>query len=98
MQKLPQQLTVQDLQNKWASIIDPVTTNPVNNSLILKNISLTTGNNTINHKLGRKLQGWNIIRKRAAAEIYDAQDSNQMPALTLVLVSDADVTIDLTVF
>lgn len=98
MAKLPQQLDWQLAQNKWASIIDPVIGSPANNSIILKNIALATGNNVINHKLGRNLQGWQIIRKRAAADIYDTQDTNQMPNLTLTLVSDAPVTVDIEVY
>lgn len=84
--------------NRWATILNPIVANPANNSIILKNIALTIGNNVINHKLGRNLQGWIIIRKRASADIYDQQDSNQMPALTLVLISDAPVTVDIEVY
>lgn len=96
--KLPQQLDLNQMQNKWAAIIDPVTTNPANNSLILHNISLVTGTNVVNHKLGRKLQGWKVVRQKAAASLYDTQDSNQMPELTLQLVSSANVTVSLEVF
>lgn len=98
MAKLPQRLTLQDTQVKWASIIDPVVANPANNSLILQNVSLVTGSNVINHNLGQPLQGWKIVRQRATAAIHDNQDSNQMPQLTLVLVSSAPVSIDLEVY
>lgn len=98
MARLPQQLDWDQAQNKWASQIDPVINNPSNNVIILKDVLLSAGVNTINHKLGRKLQGWRIVRKRAAAEIYDDQDTNQLATLTLVLVSDARVVVDLEVF
>ncbi len=98
MQTLPQKQTLDQMQTKWAAIINPVTTNPSNQRSILKNVKLITGTNVINHGLGQKLQGWNPVRIRSAATFYDQQDSNQMPELTLVLVSSADVTIDLEVF
>lgn len=98
MRKLPQKLPLDLLETQWASILDPVSTNPLNNANILKNVQLTTGSNTINHKLGRPLQGWYILRQRASASLYDTQDSNLYPELTLVLVSSANVTIDLAVF
>lgn len=98
MAKLPQRLTLQDTQVKWAAIIDPIVANPANNSLILQNIALVTGANVINHNLGQPLQGWSIVRQRAAASIYDTQDTNQMPQLTLNLMSSAPVTVDLRVF
>lgn len=96
--KLPQQLSLQMMQNRWGTILGPIVDNPLNNSIILKDIALTTGTNVINHKLGRKLQGWFPTRVRADATLYDQQDSNQMQDLTLVLVTSADVTIDLVVF
>lgn len=61
-------------------------------------MTLSAGTNTINHLLGRTLQGYRIIRQRAAASIHDEQDDNQMPQLTLVLVSTASVVIDLEIF
>lgn len=98
MSNLPQELPWSDADNKWGAILNPIVANPANNSLILKNITLTVGNNVVSHKLGRKLQGWEITRKRAQANIYDTQDSNQMPQLTLTLVSDAAVVVDIKVF
>lgn len=88
----------QMMQSQWATQINPLLTNPSLKCIILKGIALQSGTNTISHLLGRKLQGWRLVRKRAAAEIYDTQDSNPNPALTLRLVSDASVTVDIEVF
>lgn len=89
---------MQMLQNSWASVIDPVISRPQNQSLILENVHLIIGTNTINHKLGRKLQGWKLVRQKALASIYDLQDANPMPELTLKLVSNAVVTVNIEVF
>jgi ABC-type cobalamin transport system ATPase subunit len=78
---LPQKLSLDQMQTKWAAEID-----------------LVVGQNIIDHKLGRALQGWTVTRKRAAASIYDLQDTNPHPSRTLILFSDAVVTIDLSVF
>jgi hypothetical protein len=86
------------LQNKWKSILDAFLATPSLDTSILENVKLSVGTNVINHLLGRKLQGWRIVRQRAASEIYDQQDSNQTPQLTLVLVSSAAVTVNLEVF
>lgn len=95
---LPRKLPWDIAQDRWAVQIDPIVNAPQNSSLILKNIALTTGSNVINHKLGKKLQGWVIVRQRALASIYDTQDSNQTPDLTLQLTSNANVTVDIEVF
>ena len=99
MQLLPQQLTFPQLMTKWASILNPVLSNPILASSILPNITLSAGNNVINHKLGRNLQGWKITRMRGVfAQVYDTQDSNQTPQLTLNLNASTGVIIDLEVF
>lgn len=95
---LPQKLPLDLMQTRWATELNPVLANPTSKSLILKNISLVTGINVINHKLGRTLQGWIPTRIRASATFYDQQDSNQTPQLTLVLISSANAVIDLEVF
>lgn len=97
--KLPQQLSWELASNRWSSMIDPVIANPIVNGLILKSIPLKAGSNVINHKLGRKLQGWYTVRIRNnAVTLYDTQDSNQTPNLTLNLNASVDCVIDLAVF
>lgn len=86
------------LQTTWSALLDPLLKKPQNSSNILESVPLVIGSNTVNHKLGRKLQGWSLTRQRAAASIYDTQDSNPTPDLTLVLVSSAVVTVNIEVF
>lgn len=86
------------MQTNWSTKISPVLDNPIVNGLILNNIVLINGATTINHKLGRKLQGWLLIGVSAAATIYDSQATNQQPDLTLVLHSNAACTVNLYVF
>jgi hypothetical protein len=86
------------LQTNWAAQINPVIDSEINQGIILKNVALINGTTVVNHKLGRKLQGWFPVRQRALANIYDQQDTNSSSQLTLILVSDAAVTVDLFVF
>lgn len=86
------------LQTTWAALIDPIIGRQQNQSNILSSVSLVSGSNTVNHLLGRKLQGWKIVLQGAAASIYDTQATNQTPELTLILVSDNPVTVSLEVF
>ncbi len=86
------------LQSRWASILNPLIGNPSLQSNILSHVHLINGAVTINHQLGYPLTGWRIIRKRATADIWDSQDSNQSPQLTLILNSNAIVSVDLEVF
>lgn len=95
---LPKKLNWNLGQDQWSAILNPIIKNPMNQMSILKSISLVTGTNVINHKLGRPLQGWIPTRVRAAATFYDQQDTNETPDLTLILVSSGNVVIDLSVF
>lgn len=86
------------LQTSWATELNPLLANVLSNGSLLKRVVLTSGANVVNHKLGRKLQGWFITRKNASADIYDTQDTNATPALTLTLNCSAAVTVDIYVF
>ena len=89
---------VNQLQQNVQAALGPLLTNPALNGRVLQGISLLAGPNIINHGLGRKLVGWMIVRQRAASSVYDAQDVNTQPALTLALVVSAPVVCDLYVF
>lgn len=90
---------LQLMQTSWSAQLNPLLALPLSSGQILSNVSLVTGStNFINHKLSRKLQGWFVVRQRALASIYDAQDSNQNPVQTLALITSADVSVDLFVF
>lgn len=86
------------MQSQWATQLDPVINLPTNQGTILKDVALVNGTTLVNHLLGRKLQGWFIIRQRGPASVYDTQDNNQQQNLTLSLVSSAAVNVDLFVF
>lgn len=83
------------LQTSWKAQIDPVISNPVTNGIILTNISLTVGNNVINHKLSRVQQGWIITDINADSRIFRNAPFN---TLTLTLHASAAATINLLVF
>jgi hypothetical protein len=86
------------MQTQWSSALNPIIAQPLNNGLLLQQVGLLIGSNMVNHRLGRKLQGWILTRVRAPATIYDLQDTNQQNTLTLILVSNAIVMVDLFVF
>lgn len=92
--KLPWELA----NPKWAASINPVLANPISQGLLIKGFVLATGDNVINHGLGRQLQGYIVILKSANVTIYDKQQINQMPDLTLVLTASGAATVSLYVF
>jgi hypothetical protein len=95
---LPLNLPLEQLQSRWKSEIDPVLANLLVQGRILQNVPLVTGDNTINHGLGRKLIGWVLVDKSATADIYSKQSTNPSPQLSLILSSPAPATVSLWVF
>lgn len=81
---------------KWAASLNPLLANPLVNGNLIENIHVGSGNNVINHSLGRKMQGYVVIRNSANVTFYDA-DSSQ-PTLTFILVASGAATISLYVF
>ncbi len=92
--KLPWELA----NPKWAARLNPLLSNPLVNGQVLSGIKVVSGSNTINHGLGRDLQGYLVVMNNASVTFYDSQSTNQMPQLTLVLVASGAATISLYVF
>ena len=87
------------VQDNISDAMDPLLRDPWANYNILTDIKLTAGiDNQVNHKLGRKLIGWTIVRIRSEANVSDNQDINLSPQLTLILRTSADVVVDIRVF
>lgn len=85
------------LQTTWASQLDPVLAIPQNSGNLISNVILSTSS-IINHGLERELQGWQIVRQRGNALIYDNQNANTSPDKTLLLISSSGVSVDVYCF
>lgn len=83
------------LQDKWISELNPVLANPSTNPLLLKDIKLVVGDNVINHKLAKTLQGWIVTDIDAATVLFRSAPKNDK---TLTLNSSAIATLSLLVY
>ena len=95
---LTQDRILSQMQTQWASQLDQVLSCPIVNGRLLENVTLTTGSNTINHKLSRKLVGYIVCLKSANVTIYDTQSTNTMTDKTLQLTASGPAVITLWVF
>lgn len=100
--RIPYQQTtdrqLNQFQTALAGALRPITSLPTSQSSILTQVTITSGTNTISHGLGRILSGWYPVRVRSQATLWDSQDGNTTPSLTLILNSTANTVIDLVVF
>jgi len=100
--KVPQ-INVEDrllnqIQNNIVQRVNQLIGLPILQGAFLDAVVLASGNNTINHLLGRALLGWIITLQNAASTIYDTQSTNTDIANTLILNSSAAVTVTIYVF
>lgn len=86
---------LQIMQDKWASILNPLLSKPISNSNFLQNVTIVTGNNVINHLLDRKQQGWIVADIDGFATLARNAPFNDK---TLTLVSSGPCNVNLVVF
>jgi len=90
--------TINKLQDNIIPPLNVIIKNPMTNGVYLTELRLAAGTNTINHTLGRKLQGWFPVRVRSQALVTDLQDTNPNPTKTLILEASSTVVIDIFAF
>lgn len=82
------------MQNKWSSQLNVILALPILNGTELKNIALS-GQTVINHKLGRKMQGYIITDLDTSAIVYRSASFNDT---TLVLTTSTPCLVTLWVY
>ena len=80
------------MQNVWASQLNPVLANLLVQGRVVPNISLSSGNNVINHLLGRMQIGWMLIDLDQGVTIYRAAPFNNL-TITLNASGTANVSL-----
>jgi hypothetical protein len=55
------------VQSTWAAILNPVLSSPLATPVLLRNVKLVAGANSISHTLARRLQGWQVVRVHGTA-------------------------------
>lgn len=88
-------LELAQMQNTWATSLNPLLLNPLLKGVILPNVVLAAGDNVINTRLSRKLQGWVVVDIDAAVQIYRSAPKND---LTLTLNSSGPATVSILVY
>jgi hypothetical protein len=66
-------------------------------SQVTVSVSLSTSPTAVAHGLGRPVQGWLVVRKNAAADVYEG-DVSIAPNKTINLVASASVDVTILFF
>jgi len=90
--------TVDTIQRNVKDFSKQLEINPLLDGIILDDISLVTGSsNTVNHKLGRAIKGWIIVRKGAQADVWE-NATQSLPKRNIILEASANCTVSIYVF
>jgi hypothetical protein len=84
------------LQDNVRTFLEQITSKPLLDGQLLTAISLSVGDNSIPHKLGRSYRGWIVVDTTAASSIYSKTSTS--PAQTLTLNASVATTVALWVF
>lgn len=84
------------VQDNLEEFVKPIVSSEIIDGLLLKNVVLQSGENKVEHKLGREPIGWMIVNKSATADVWSS--ASQLSKSILVLNSSATVTLTLWVF
>lgn len=90
---------VKQLQDAVANTFQTILGRQIIDGLLLEDVELVTGSiQTVEHKLGRKLAGYIVVKRDAEATVWDSQAASTLPEKTLSLNVSANVTVSLWVF
>lgn len=87
------------VQENLGAELDELRVSPLASVALLTSQAISSSAFTeVAHGLGRTLRGWIPVRVRADVRLWDGQDTNPRPEMTLRLRASAAVTVDLLVF
>lgn len=100
--KLPLVQVADDGQNRYnqsvKQSVDALNEIPFLSGRMLESVALLSGNNVINHKLGRTYQGFWVTKNNAAVIPYDSSPGSLDKTLQIQLTVASNVTVNLWVF
>lgn len=89
---------LQQFQDSVAEVLGPIRAAEVVDGVLISGVVIPTGTpKSVAHKLGRPPQGWIVVSKNAASDVWE-DITYSFRSKFLRLSSSADVTINLWVF
>ena len=96
----PENPDVQRMENSLIATFNSIEKNPILGTVVIvKTVVLTSGTDTyVNHKLNRNVTGWIIINKNGFGDVKVSSTSNPIPTSSIILQSNATITVDILFF
>ena len=85
----PTETAARNIEQAVANTLDPIVAIPWMGGVLLEDVSLTSGANTIDHKLGREIRGWFVVRIQGATATYPVETASDSTSLSLTIGANA---------
>jgi len=90
---------VQIFEDSTATVFDSIYKNPLLGNLnIIQNVSLSTSDTYVNHKLGKAVTGYIVVNSNAAAQVYTSSTTNTQPTTAIILKASTSVIVSILFF
>jgi hypothetical protein len=86
------------LQSHLKQTLAPLLDLPIQDGVLIQDISIETTDTLVQHKLGRNYEGWIVTRLKDNAVIYESTTSNANTDIHIILKGSAACTADLYFF
>ena len=80
------------------TVLNPLLELPISDGVLIMDLTVNTTDTLIEHKLGRKPEGFLITRLRSNSVIYESATANDEAARLIILIASAAATADIYFF
>ena len=86
------------LQSHLKTVLNPLLELPISDGVLIKDLTVNTTDTLIEHKLGRKPEGFLITGLKSNSVIYESATANNAAARLIILIASATATADIYFF
>ena len=86
------------LQSHLKTVLNPLLELPISDGVLIKDLTVNTTDTLIEHKLGRKPEGFLITGLKSNSVIYESATANDEAARLIILIASATATADIYFF
>ena len=86
------------LQSHLKTVLNPLLELPISDGVLIKDLTVNTTDTLIEHKLGRKPEGFLITGLKSNSVIYESATANDEAASLIILIASATATADIYFF
>lgn len=86
------------LQSHLKTVLNPLLELPISDGVLIKDLTINTADTLIEHKLGRRPEGFLITRLKSNSVIYESATANNEATRLIILIASATATADIYFF